>query len=247
VPIAGQPVDVLTAPDNGSGVFSPAGVVSTGPDGSWTAQLPAGPSRIIQASYPGSATILPATGQAIVITPANVTLSRVTPDRTPWGSTVRITGRVLGGYVPASSKLLRLDLGAVGIPGLSKIQGIPNISPDGQFTTTYTFAHASGVVRFWLMVSSLAEADFPFAAAHSRRVVVTVGVPTPRATADHRRHRRGRRVHARRASAQHTTDHRRHRHRDRPRHDLARRAVAKHSQHDGRHRGRRRGHSRRRR
>ena len=90
---------------------------------------------------------LPATGQAIVITPANVTLSRVTPDRTPWGSTVRITGRVLGGYVPASSKLLRLDLGAVGIPGLSKIQGIPNISPDGQFTTTYTFAHASGVVK----------------------------------------------------------------------------------------------------
>jgi hypothetical protein len=248
VPIAGQPVDVLSAPDNGSGVFSPAGVVSTGPDGSWTAQLPAGPSRIIQASYPGSATILPATGQAIVITPANVTLSRVTPDRTPWGSTVRITGRVLGGYVPASSKLLRLDLGAVGIPGLSKIQGIPNISPDGQFTTTYTFAHAYGVVRFWLMVSSLAEADFPFSAAHSRRVVVTVGVPRPQATADHRRdRRRDRRVHARRASAQHTTDHRRHRHRDRPRRELAQRIAARHHKHGRRHGGRRRGHVRRRR
>ena len=100
---------------------------------------------------------------------------------TPWGSTVRITGRVLGGYIPASSKLLRLDLGIVGIPGLSKIQGIPNVSPDGTFTTTYKFARYQGVVRFWLQVSSLAEADFPFSPSHSRRLIVTVGVPTPAA------------------------------------------------------------------
>ena len=141
--------------------------------------LPPGPSRIIEASYAGSATVLPASGSATVITPAKIELTRVTPDRTPWGSTVRITGRVLGGYIPTSSKLLRLDLGVVGIPGLSKIHGAPNVSPDGRFTTTYTFARAYGVVRFWLMVSSLPEADFPFAPSHSRRVVVTVGVPAP--------------------------------------------------------------------
>ena len=76
----------------------------------------------------GSATVLPATGSATVITPAKIELTSVTPNRTPWGSTVRITGRVLGGYIPSSSKLLRLDLGVVGIPGLSKIQGIPNVS-----------------------------------------------------------------------------------------------------------------------
>jgi hypothetical protein len=179
LPLAGQPVAVMTAPDNGSDAFTEAAAVTTGPDGRWTATLPPGPSRIIEASYAGSPTVLPATGSATVITPANIELTRVTPDRTPWGSTVRITGRVLGGYIPTSSKLLRLDLGVVGIPGLSKIQGIPNVSPDGRFTTTYTFAHAYGVVRFWLMVSSLREADFPFAPAHSRRVVVTVGVPRP--------------------------------------------------------------------
>ena len=67
----------------------------------------------------------------------------------------------MGGYIPASSKLLRLDLGIVGIPGLSKIQGIPNVAPDGTFTTTYKFGRYQGVVRFWLQVSSLAEADFP--------------------------------------------------------------------------------------
>ena len=198
LPLAGQPVAVLTAPDNGSNAFTEAAAVTTGPDGSWTATLPPGPSRIIEASYPGSPTILPATGSATVITPAKIVLTRVTPDRTPWGSMVRITGRVLGGYIPASSKLLRLDLGVVGIPGLSKIQGIPNVSPDGTFTTTYKFARYQGVVRFWLQVSSLAEADFPFSPSHSRRWIVTVGVPAP-TTATHVRHRRARRRHRRSA------------------------------------------------
>ena len=87
---------------------------------------------------------------------------------------------MLGGYIPASSKLLRLDLGIVGIPGLSKIQGIPNVAPDGTFTTTYKFGRYQGVVRFWLQVSSLAEADFPFSPSHSKRWIVTVGVPAPR-------------------------------------------------------------------
>jgi hypothetical protein len=197
LPVAGQPVTVLTAPDNGSNAFTEAAAAITGPDGRWRATLPPGPSRIIEASYPGSPTILPAIGSATVITPAKIVLRRVTPDRTPWGRTVRITGRVLGGYIPASSKLLRLDLGVVGIPGLSKIQGIPNVSPDGTFTTTYTFARGfSGVVRFWLMVSSLPEADFPFSPAHSARWIVTVGVPARtvrRSPAVVRRgHRRGR-------------------------------------------------------
>ena len=97
LPIAGQPVAILTAPDNGSNAFTEAAAVTTGPDGSWTATLAPGPSRIIEAFYAGSPTILPATGSATVITPAKIVLTRVTPDRTPWGRTVTITGRVLGG------------------------------------------------------------------------------------------------------------------------------------------------------
>jgi hypothetical protein len=182
LPLAGQPVAILTAPDNNSNAFTQAAAVTTGPNGSWTATLSPGASRIIEASYAGSPTILPANGYATLITPAKIEITRVTPDRTPWRSTVEITGRVLGGYIPASSKLLRLDLGIVGIPGLSKIQGIPNVSPDGQFTTTYKFGRYRGVVRFWLQVSSLREADFPFAPAHSGRWIVTVGVPAPTTT-----------------------------------------------------------------
>jgi hypothetical protein len=191
LPLAGQPVAILTAPDNGSNAFTQAAAVTTAQDGTWTATLQPGASRIIEAAYAGSPTILPANGYATVITPAKIEITRVTPNRTPWGGRVRITGRVLGGYIPASSKLLRLDLGIVGIPGLSKIQGIPNVSPDGTFTTTYRFGRYQGVVRFWLQVSSLAEADFPFAPAHSKRWIVTVGVPAPTA-ATHPHHRSAR-------------------------------------------------------
>jgi hypothetical protein len=189
IPLAGQPVAILAAPDNGSNVFTEAAAVTTAQDGTWTAMLPSGPSRIIEASYAGSPTILPASGYATVITPAKIEITHVTPDRAPWGSTVRVTGRVLGGYIPASSKLLRLDLGIVGIPGLSKIQGIPNVSPDGTFTTTYKFARYQGVVRFWLQVSSLPEADFPFSPAHSKRWIVTLGVPMPSGGGGRRRQR----------------------------------------------------------
>ena len=199
-------MSILTAPDNGSNAFTPAGVVTTAADGIWSATLPAGPSRIIQASYAGSATILPAIGYATVITPAKIRITRVTPDRIDWGATVTISGRVLGGYIPASSKLLRLDLGIVGIPGFSKIQGIPNIAPDGTFTTRYKFARGfSGVARFWLQVSSLAEADFAWAAAHSPRVIVTVGVSTPKTPARLRPRQRRRAV-ARRAGGRLSRD-----------------------------------------
>ena len=102
-----------------------------------------------------------------MITPAKIEITRVTPDRTPWGSTVRITGRVLGGYIPASSKLLRLDLGIVGIPGLSKIQGSRTSRRTGHSRHDTSSRRYQGVVRFWLQVSSLPEADFPFAPARS--------------------------------------------------------------------------------
>ena len=205
IPLVGVPVQIMAAPDNGLAAFALAAAATTGPDGRWKASLPPGPSRLIEANYGGASTILPASGLAKVIVPAKVKLTSISPARLPWGKSVRISGRVLGGYVPASSKLLRLDIGVV---GLSKIQGIPDIAPDGRFSVTYTFDPGRGVVRFWFMVSTLAEADFPFAPAHSRRLLVTVGVPTPPPTTaaavrhhhrahhrhgSHRRHKRRKR------------------------------------------------------
>ncbi|MGA2929752.1 MAG: hypothetical protein ABSG43_27955 [Solirubrobacteraceae bacterium] len=208
LPLADQPVNVLTAPDNGSGAFAQAASVTTAADGSWSATLPAGSSRIIQAAYPGSATILPATGQAEVVTPAKVVLTSVTPDRIGWGGTVRITGQVLGGYVPQSSKLLRLDLGPAVDVRVHKIQGIPNISADGQFSTMFRFPRTSiGIARLWFTVSTLTEADFPFSPAPSQRLFVTVGVPPQRAVTHRRDHARRSRVAAALARHKHDQPH----------------------------------------
>ena len=87
-PLSGQPVRILAAPDNNSGAFRQVAVVITGPNGSWSATLPPGPSRIIRAVTSGTATILPSSGQVTAIVPAEVKLLRVWPRRVPWGGTV---------------------------------------------------------------------------------------------------------------------------------------------------------------
>jgi hypothetical protein len=156
---------------------------------------------MIRAAVDGTATILPATGTAQVTVPAKIKLNRVSPSQLPWGQTVRISGRILGGYIPASSKLLRLD---IGVNGLTAIQGIPDVTQDGRFSVTYTFNPGHGVVRYWFRVSTLAEADFAYAPGRSNREYVTVGLPTPNQQPT---------MHARRHVRRRHPAHHRHRHR----------------------------------
>jgi hypothetical protein len=172
IALAHRPVLLMTAPADGQHRFALAARATTGADGSWTATLPPGPSRLIQAVYPGDGTTEPAfSPQATVTVPAKVQIA-ISPRRVAWGGTITIEGRVLGGHIPNSSKLLRLD---IGIKGLHAIQGIPEVAPSGRFRTTYTFNRAQGSIRFYFTVATLAEADYPYAPASSRRVTVTVG------------------------------------------------------------------------
>jgi hypothetical protein len=181
VALAGQTVRILTAPNNGLDAFTQAAVATTGQDGVWSATLRAGPSRLVEAVYDGGSTVEPAaSGQVRLIVPALVKLT-IKPRRTHWWrsprspGTIRISGRVLGGYIPgADQQLLRLRIGVVGIPGVQSTIGIPDIAPDGRFHTTWTPAPGNGTVHFWFSVSTLHEADFPFAPASSRRVDVIV-------------------------------------------------------------------------
>ena len=169
--LPGQPVRVFAAPDNGSNAYRQVAVVTTHADGSWSARVPRGPSRLIVAVYNGSSTTEPAFSSPVrLLVPAKVLL-KIRPARTRWGGTIRISGRVLGGYIPVG-KFLRLR---IGIAGLKETVGIPDVSPHGRFHTTWTFASGSGVVRYWFSVSTLREADYPYMPASSPRVTVTVG------------------------------------------------------------------------
>jgi len=169
--LGGQPVRLYAAPDDGHNHYAPFAEVMTTANGSWTAHVPAGPSRLIVAVYSGSSTTEPvASSAAHLVVPAKVTL-KVRPRHTHWRGTITITGRVLGGYIPVG-KLLRLRIGVVGV---RETVGIPSVQPDGRFHTTFTFGPGTGTVRFWLSVSTLREAAYPYAPSASKRVNITVG------------------------------------------------------------------------
>jgi hypothetical protein len=171
VALPGRTVDVMTAPDNGLGQWTEAAAVTTAADGAWSAALPAGPSRLVEAAYEGDTDTLASASTTIHLTvPARIRI-HISPRSSPWGGTIRISGRVLGGYVP-SGKLLRLRIGVAGVRGTV---GIPSVRGDGRFRTRWTFSSGHGVVRYWFSVSTLSEADYPYAPASSRRVYVTVG------------------------------------------------------------------------
>jgi hypothetical protein len=189
-PLAYQPVAILTAPDNGSNAFTEAAAATTGPDGSWTATLPPGPSRIIRAVYAGSQTVLPASGQASTTVPAEIRIN-ISPRIVPWGSRLRITGRVLGGYVPTNSNLLRLN---VGIGRIGHLEGLPKIDPDGRFVIVWKFDQGQGVLHPCFSVGTLSESAFPYAPGTSKRIVITLGEPTP-ALRKVKHHHRGLRAH----------------------------------------------------
>ena len=109
----------------------------------------------------------------------------ISPRIVPWGSIIRITGRVRGGYVPTDSKLLQLN---VGIGRIGHIEGLPDIRPNGSFVILWKFDAGQGVVHPWFSVATLPEAAFPYSSASSNRVTVTLGEPTPQHS--HHRHRR---------------------------------------------------------
>ena len=171
VALPGRSVVVLTAVDNGGERWRPAAAVTTEPNGSWSARLPRGPSRLVEAIYTGDPVTLASVSTAVrLVVPARIKL-RLSPRQARWGGTVRISGRVLGGYIP-KGKLLRLR---IGIAGLRGTVGIPSITRNGRFHTTWTFSSGHGIVRYWFSVSTLNEADYPFASGSSRRVYVPVG------------------------------------------------------------------------
>jgi hypothetical protein len=169
--LGGVPVRVMTAPDNGSLRFTQAASATTAADGGWTADLPAGPSRLVEAVYAGGTTSEPAaSAPASLIVPASVSL-RVRPRRTHWTSTIKISGRVLGGYIPPAGELLILRIGWHG--GSTEIGHVTTNSA-GRFKARYTFLRGNGTVTYRLWATTAHESDYPFVPSRSRKVAVTV-------------------------------------------------------------------------
>ena len=192
VALAGQSVTVLAAPDNGLGQFTPVATAITAPNGTWSAQLPAGPGRLVEAAFGGGPTTEPSvSAQVRLIVPAKVKLLSATPRRVAWGGTVRLVGELVGGYLPPDGALVRLRIGQGSAQTTYGVH--EHVGGDGRFTTTYTFGQGlAGVHRtYWFDVASLPTGDYPFAPARSRRLTVQVGGhPSPPPPPHHHHHKK---------------------------------------------------------
>jgi hypothetical protein len=161
-------VRVFAAADNGRHRFRLIATVRTAANGTWTASIGRGPSRLVVAVYRGSALTEPAySATTRVIVPSFVRL-HVAPSGIGWGGTIHIWG----GYIPgAGQQILRLRIGA---DGYRSTVGIPDLKRDGRFSTTWTFHSGAGLVHYWFSVSTLREADYPYAVGGLSRQRVTV-------------------------------------------------------------------------
>ena len=175
--LAGQPVDVYTAADNGRNNYHLATTATTASDGSWSAVIGAGPSRLIKAYYPGASELEPAQSTPVaLLVPARVRLLAITPRRVAWGATIRISGRLEGGYFPPGGALIRLRYGtgpASTTYGVREHVG----GHHGLFSTTYTFGAGDPALyrSFWFQLATLPMGDYPYAPATSNRRSVLVG------------------------------------------------------------------------
>ena len=189
VAVAGAPVEIITAPDNGQGQFTVAAVTTTAANGSWSVKLHAGPSRLIEAVYGGSAGLLPATSTAVQLdVPARISLS-ITPRTLPWSGVVTLRGHRNGGFVPPDGVALRL---LIRLPRRHRpYEPVPfRTDAEGNFVIHWSWGSGAGVSTMPFAIATTAtESDYPFAASRSRWIRVTFGLPTPPPPAHRHKHR----------------------------------------------------------
>ncbi len=130
------------------------------------------PSRIVQARYGGSATILPATGQATVTVPAKITITAITPRQIPWGATITITGKLAGGYLPPGGALIELRYS---YGHAQTTYGVKTHVTTQTFTTTFTFGAGQTPLTFGFGLATLPTANYPYSPAASNILDVRVG------------------------------------------------------------------------
>ncbi len=161
----------MSAPANGSGKYEQVAAARTGRDGVWTANLPAGPSRIVMAIYNGSGKNEPSISRSVhVVVPASLSL-RIQPRTVHWGGTIQMSGRVRGGYVPSGGEIVLLWAGW----GKGKAEiGHLYTRNSGRFSAAYTFHSGSGTAHYSIWATSIRESDYPYVPNRSNRISVTV-------------------------------------------------------------------------
>jgi hypothetical protein len=127
-------------------------------------------SRIIELVYAGSPHVLPAQRHLRMRVPA-ATSARVRPQQVLNGQAVTFVGRVRGRPVPASGKLVELQ---VRVSGRWQTFRTTRSDAAGRWTSRYRFRRTRGVVWYRFRVQLPREAGYPFEIGTSRALMVRV-------------------------------------------------------------------------
>ena len=169
---------ILGAPRNGRGHFTTVGSATTDADGDWTASIPKGPGRVLEAVYEGDSTTEPTTSDQIrTIVHAKVKLSRIRPRHVPWHGRITLHGALPGGHVPHKGINVRLVYGLGSHSTTYAVhQHVGTHGQDG-FDAHFRFGvgPARAHERFFFQICTLPSADYPFAVGCSRKQTVEVG------------------------------------------------------------------------
>jgi hypothetical protein len=166
------PVSIMATPDDNPNGWRKIAAVVTSADGSWSATVPSGPSRLIAASYGGGPTTEPAwSPHGRLLAPAKSTL------RTPravvhfgaFGVNARFKGRLVGGYVPprgATIAVQALDR------GIWRTIATATTDRYGRWDAHYRITGGPGSYAIRVYVPR--QGGYPWEAAYSGRATLVV-------------------------------------------------------------------------
>jgi hypothetical protein len=162
----------MAAPADNPNNWRKIATVETSGDGSWSAVVPRGPSRLIAALYGGGPTTEPASSsKGRLLVPAKSTLSLLSSivHYGAFGVNARFEGRLLGGYVPprgATVAVQALDRGIW--------RTIATVTTDkyGRWHAHYRITGGPG--SYPIRVYIPRQGGYPWEAAYSGRATLLV-------------------------------------------------------------------------
>ncbi|HUB73909.1 MAG TPA: hypothetical protein VL979_07730 [Solirubrobacteraceae bacterium] len=169
-PIAGAQIRVMARPDYAGARTAAMTVVRTGAAGRFTLRVPAGvSSRTLRLQYSADLGARPVASRVLKLrVRAGVTLA-IAPRVTSAGHSIRFSGRLRGGPVPAGGKPLVLEARS---PGGAWLEfDVIRSDARGRFHAGYRFKFP-GPAAYQFRVLCEAEADYPFATGASKAVGV---------------------------------------------------------------------------
>ena len=144
-PIGNATLETLQKISTPNAPMNKTGIIHTAADGSFTAHIPAGPTRLIRLAYRAFANDVnySYTRDITQNVSAGITL-HVAPHRITPHENVTLTGRLLGGYI-GNGQIVELEVHYL---GAWQVFNTPRTKPNGTFKVNYRFKGSTGVFPF---------------------------------------------------------------------------------------------------